>query len=88
MIRSLEEAVRLDPKLAHVHADLGHCRAMAGDPKAGLPDCERAVALEPKVASHYGKRGIVLAGAGELEAGLKDLTRGLQLQAADPELHT
>jgi tetratricopeptide (TPR) repeat protein len=51
--RQIEQAIRLDPKLAEAHAELGVLLAMQGQVHAACGELARAVQLDPKSGVAY-----------------------------------
>jgi TolB-like protein/Tfp pilus assembly protein PilF len=79
--QAAETALAIDPKLAAVHATLGHIKIQHElDWKGGLAEYARAIELDPSQAPAYHYRGIAFAMHGQTDRALAEFKRAQQLE--------
>ncbi|HYT93556.1 MAG TPA: tetratricopeptide repeat-containing serine protease family protein [Gemmataceae bacterium] len=77
-LRDLDEALRLDPKLAPAYGNRAAVFNARGEHDRAIAECDRALALDPALAAAYIERGGAHLGKGAYEAAIADYTRALQ----------
>src|SRR5262249_13990338 len=78
-IRSCREAIRLDPKDAKAHFNLGNALRARGDLEGALRSYREAIRVDPKDALPYGALGQTLLRQGHLRQARRPLRRCQQL---------
>jgi tetratricopeptide (TPR) repeat protein len=73
------EALRINPKLARAHSDLGNLAARSGRPQAAIARYREAVRVEPDYVQAYYNLGSVLLSMGETGEAVDVLRRAVRL---------
>src|SRR5262249_19324625 len=77
------EALRLDPRLALAHNNLGNALADKGDPDGAIAAFREAIRLDPGFALAHNNLGFVLLRKGDLDGAVAEFREALRL---DPQL--
>lgn len=75
----LEQAVKEDPKLPHVHANLGNAKLAGGDAEGALASFDRALQMDPNHIPALYNRGAALKKLGRAKDALAMLDKILKL---------
>lgn len=86
-IASLEASVRLDPKRAAAHDQLGMAYSAAGRPRQAIAAGRKAVELDPRLAEAWNNLGTYYGAAGEHEEALEATRKALALRPDYAEAH-
>jgi hypothetical protein len=78
-----KEALRLDPKLAQDHSDLGNALRATGRLQEALDHFDKALRLDPRQAQAHVNLGVALCDEGRLDDALGHFKEGIRI---DPEL--
>ena len=78
-LEALDEAIRLDPKLAEAYEARGWIYSERDQHDKALADYDRAIALQPQNARAWCSRGHVKAALGELAAAVEDYSEAIRL---------
>ncbi|MDB6027752.1 MAG: hypothetical protein JWM68_3975, partial [Verrucomicrobiales bacterium] len=81
------EAVRLNPRDADMHNNLGQWLARDGKFTEAIPEFNEAIRLNEKCARAYSNLGAVRATRGEFDEGIRNLLTALRLAPDDAEVH-
>lgn len=81
-LKELDEAIRLDPRLARAYYERGLAKQCLGRSQEGLLDYDRAIELDPKDPYAYYARGLHYAGEGRLDRAGGNLNALLSLNAS------
>lgn len=81
----LQEAIRLDPRYAEAHLQLGILYAAESQDRAALAEFQRAVALDPKLSVARYRLGQMLFRLGHDEAGRKQIAAWKQINSAQQD---
>lgn len=79
----LNEALRLDPRMAEAYAARATIFIIYGDQPNAIADLNRALRLDEDLAIAYNYRGLVFADVNDMEGALLSYTKAIQL---DPTL--
>lgn len=85
--RSFRQAVRLEPRFAPAHANLGFALLDAGDPARALAGFDRALSQSPDFAQAASGRGNALKALGRLEEAVAALEHAVALEPDFAEAH-
>jgi lipoprotein NlpI len=81
-ITDLDDAIRLQPKLAEPYNYRGRAKAFMGDDSGALADLDTAIKLDDNYGAAYANRGIAHEAQARHEKAIADLDKALQV---DPE---
>ena len=81
----LDEAIRLNPKLAPAYYNRALIFAATGDPKSAAADYSSAISILPKMIEAYVNRGIIYAESGQSEQALADFSKVIELEPGNAE---
>jgi len=84
--REFEAAVRIAPKVAEAHANLGLIRHRQGNMSAAATAFEKALELRPDLKGVHGLLGFAVLMLGRVEAAEKHLEKALQEEPGNPRL--
>jgi Caspase domain len=79
-VADLDEAIRLDPKLANSYAHRARAYLAKGGTARALADAEEAIRLDPKYAGGFLARGEVKENSGDTRGALDDFDQALALK--------
>jgi tetratricopeptide (TPR) repeat protein len=83
---ALEKAVRLEPRNAEAHYNLGRTYALEGDAGRAVPSLEKAVELKPELYEARAFLGALFAQSGNNEAAIRHLRAASELRPDNPKL--
>src|SRR5262249_47033378 len=83
-IACYQEALRLDPKFALAHNNLGVALLDKGELDGAIACCKKSIRLAPKYALAHTNLGHALRQQGQFAAALQALRRGHQLGSSQP----
>ena len=81
-IADLNEAIRLDPKLAMAHNNRGAAYNEQGDNDRAIADYNEAIRIDPKLAMAFSNRGNAYSDKGDNDRAIADYNEAIRL---DPE---
>lgn len=82
-IPNYEEALRIDPKLAQAHSNLGNALKLKGDLAGALNSYEAAIAIDPNFANPHNGRGNVFYDKGDMANAIASYTEALKIDPDD-----
>ena len=85
-LRALESALRLDPKLAAAHVDLGWLMNRQGRTSEAVPHFERAIAVNPGDARALDQLGAAYLSLDRPVDSAKVLRKAFAISPSDPEI--
>lgn len=83
---ALEDAVRLQPRLAGAHNNLGNVQLAMGQPEAALSAFDMALSLQPNLVAAHANRGRALLALGQSEAASVAFLQAVAARPADVAL--
>ena len=83
----LRETVRIRPRFALAHAELGQLLARQGHPEKALPELQSAMSLRPDLAGVHIKLGSVLGALGRNDEAAVVFSEGIRLQPENADAH-
>jgi tetratricopeptide (TPR) repeat protein len=83
----LDEAIKLNPKLAPAYYNRALLLAATGDPQSAVTDYSAAISILPTMVEAYINRGIIYAESGQSELALADFTKAIQLEPGSADLY-
>jgi len=86
-ISKFQEAVRLRPNDASVHAHFSRTLIRMGKPDAALAEARTAISLEPEVAMHYVSLGHVFQSERDFESAAAAFRKAVSLDANNGHAH-
>ncbi len=86
-LRLAGDAIKADPKNAHVHFARGVIYESLSKHKEAVADFDKAIALDPKGAAAYNHRGSEHLKLGHFTESIKDFDKYLQLKPEDEPGH-
>jgi tetratricopeptide (TPR) repeat protein len=81
-IQEYREAIRLDPKNAKAHYNLGFALAVKGEREEAIQEYREAIRSDPKDAKAHYNLGVALQAKGQLNEAIKEYRAAIDL---DPE---
>jgi serine/threonine-protein kinase len=85
--QAFQAAVRLDPKVAHYHENLGNALKGKGDFTAALRAYRKALELDPGLGTAWSALGGMLERTGESDKALEAHRKAIQLSPDDASVH-
>jgi Flp pilus assembly protein TadD len=79
-VAQMRETVRIRPRFALAHSELGELLARSGRPEEALPELRTAVGLRPDLAEAYMRLGSVLGALGRNDEAAAAFSEGIRLQ--------
>lgn len=86
-VAELDEALKLDPKLAEAHDAKGLARLAEGDVASAVAEFRRAIELKPALSEAHLGLGLALGQTGELDGAAKEFQAAIQLRPSFAEAH-
>ena len=81
----LDEAIRLDPKLAPAYYNRALLLAATDDPKSAVDDYSMAISILPKMVEAYVNRGIIYAKSDQSALALADFSKAIELEPGNAD---
>lgn len=82
-IQDYDQAIQIDPKLAHAHNNRGFAYIGLGDYQHAIQDCDQAIQLDPKDTEAYNNRGIAYINMGQFQRAIQDFDQAIQINPQD-----
>jgi Flp pilus assembly protein TadD len=86
-VAQMRETVRIRPRFALAHSELGQLLARSGQPEEALPELRTAVSLRPDLAEAYIRLGSVLGALGRNDQAAVAFSEGIRLQPENGDAH-
>jgi Flp pilus assembly protein TadD len=86
-VAQMRETVRIRPRFALAHSELGQLLARSGQPEEALPELRTAVGLRPDVAEAYVRLGSVLGALGRNDEAAVAFSEGTRLHPENADGH-
>jgi Tfp pilus assembly protein PilF len=83
----IRETVRIRPRFALAHAELGQLFARQGRPEEALPELQTATSLRPDLADVHIRLGSVLGTLGRNDEAAAEFSEGIRLQPENADAH-
>jgi hypothetical protein len=81
-LRELDEAIRLNPKLAGAYSNRGDAYRQKGELDRAIADLSEAIRLDPKITPAYANRGLAYEQKGDLDLARVDFMAALERRGA------
>lgn len=78
-LKSLEQAVSLDPSSAEAHIEKGNALRLQDEPDQAIQSYEEAIKLAPFSAAAFHNRGLARQAKGQIDAALTDYSQAITL---------
>jgi Flp pilus assembly protein TadD len=86
-VAQMRETVRIRPRFALAHAELGQLLARLGQPEEALPELQSAVSLRPDLGDVQVRLGSVLGALGRNGEAAAAFSEGIRLQPENGDAH-
>ena len=86
-VAQMRETVRIRPRFALAHAELGQLLARLGQPQEALPELQTAMSLRPDLAGVHVRLGSVLGTLGRNDEASASFSEGIRLQPENADAH-
>jgi tetratricopeptide (TPR) repeat protein len=87
-ITEFREAIRLDPKVAMFHNNLGNVLILGmGDPDGGIAECREAIRLDPNSGNPHTNLGNALELKGDLDGAIAEFREAMRLDPKNASPH-
>jgi Tfp pilus assembly protein PilF len=86
-VAQMRETVRIRPRFALAHSELGQLLARSGQPEEALPELRTAVSLRPDLAEAHIRLGSVLGALGRNDEAAAAFSEGTRLQPENGDAH-